>query len=117
MSDTRVGELDMAKAPDRAMLRRSIMDFINKRPRWGGITEEMRTRYLEALEAALQGALTDGDGRAVASISSVLVAADKLRQNDEHFQAKIIAAEAGVATESSAIEVRYVDRITPKKGV
>ena len=57
---------------------------------------------------------TDGDARAIASITSVLVAADRLRQTDEHLQIKIVAAEAGVATESNKVEVVYVNRIPPK---
>lgn len=108
---TKVGELDLSRASDRNLLRRSINDFLNKRPRWGGITEEMRQRYLDALERARVSAEADGDARAVASIASVLVAADRLRQADEHLQTKIVAAEAGVATESNKLEVVYVNRV------
>lgn len=104
--NTVVGELDMAKAGDRGLLRRCINDAENKRRRWGRVDGERMTDYITALRVALKTALEKGDQRAITNIVQTRAVLEAQDQRDEALAVEVAMyldknerLDSGLATE------------------
>ena len=87
-----VDSLDMADGRDRALLR-------SRDPRWF-INEEMKARYILALDAALGLAIKKNDQRALVSCVRTLATLEGQNQADDHVHHKYDRIDAGKPTET-----------------
>ncbi len=87
---------------DRGMVRRAFGDGSerSKRPRWGGITDEKKGQYIQALDYALKLAIEKQDQRAINGCVKTLSMLEGQNQADEHLEMKYDRLDEGKATEN-----------------
>lgn len=107
-----VGNLDLSKRSDQALLRRSLENpEVSHRQRWPGLDAELRGQAIKAQRQALRLALEKGNVRYIDSCVRTLAMLESQQQTDEHLEDKNKRLDEGKATESQAIQVVYTNRI------
>ena len=104
---TVVGALDMESEADRGTLRAAVN---SQKPgsrvkRWGGITDEKKQQYVQALDVALRLALEKRDQRGVNGCVKTLALLEGQNQADEHIEDKNKRLDEGKATENTVQRV------------
>lgn|GEM_PF-5504545 len=94
--------LDMTDGRDRRDLRAAVS-------RGWGVTPAKQSRFMEALDRALEAAIADGNARDINSCVKTLVSIVGQVQADEHLDRKYAEAAAGNAESVSTIRVVYED--------
>jgi hypothetical protein len=111
---TTVGALDMASDKDRGALRRKLGDGAERshRPRWPGIDDETKARYVKALSIALSISLRKEDQRGINGCVKTLAMLEGQNQADEHTALKNDRIDAGKATEMIGGSVRFIKGVS-----
>jgi hypothetical protein len=112
-TDTVVGSLDMMNDKDRGLLRRKLDDAVEKshRPRWPGIDEPMKGRYVQALNIALALSLRKEDHRGINGCVKTLAMLVGQNQADDHIEEKNARIDSGKPTDTNLVQVRFVNRM------
>jgi hypothetical protein len=88
------------------LVRRSIVDGKQgKRRRWGGITDELKAKLVEACETALRQSVDAKDVRDITNLGKLLVAMEGQNQADDHLDDKNERLDGGKATEITVVTV------------
>lgn len=112
---TIVGNLDLSDERDRGTLRRAVDDG-PKRRRWGGITDELKAKYVAALNVALRLALEHGDNRGIRGCVDTLAKLEGQNQADEHLADKNARIDAGKATDSlTVVPTKFIEGVDESK--
>jgi len=126
---TVVGSLDMVSEVDRGVLRRAVGDGpSNGKRRWGGITDEKKRQYIQALDVALRLSLEKSDQRGVNGCVKTLAMLEGQNQGDEHLEIRIKSeakntdrdiirtAQVALSPEQSDALAKVVDELSGKLG-
>jgi len=100
----------MASDDDRRLLAKIATDGpAKKKKRWEGITDDVKSNAVKALNVALRMALEKGDQRGVNGCVKTLVAIEGQNQADEHLDRKEARTDEGKVNER--VEVVFRNQI------
>ena len=113
---TTVGALDMARTEDRRTLVKAISDGpATHRPRWGGITHDLKDQFVSALKVAMRLALEKGDHRAVNGCVETAARLDALNMADEQYHDKNSRLDSGKLTERVEAPIKFIKGVDESK--